>query len=109
MKKVFISGRIRGMPNLDHFQKAADIIASLGHIPVVPIGLIGIFPHMQKDVTKESDQWVQHFWLRESLKILLTCDLIHFCPGDFSSGMKLEHNTASTVGINTIFENGDIL
>lgn len=103
MKKVFISGRIRDMPDLSHFHTAAEFIQTVpGYTPVVPIRLIDLYPYVPEDTTDPDDQWVQGFWLRESLKLLLSCDAIYFCPGRLSAGMVLEDTVARAIGLEVV-------
>jgi len=101
MKKVFISGRISDMSDLSHFCKAEDYLIIRGDLPVSPIGLISTYKGIPDD-TDNKEEWVRQFWLREAIRLLLTCDAIYFCPGRKSSGMKLEKTIADAIGLEII-------
>ena len=94
--RVFISGRIRGCPDLSHFNEAVKYIESLGHIAVNPERLIDVFHGVPDDNHEDvkDQQWNIRFWMREALRLLLDSDAIYFCPNMDSEGMKLERHIA---------------
>jgi hypothetical protein len=99
--KVFISGRIRGCPDLSHFDDAVKYIESLGHIAVNPERLLDVFHGIpddnHPDPTSENAQWNITFWMREALRLLLDSEAIYFCPNMDSEGMKLERHIAEVM------------
>ena len=103
-KKVFISGRIRGCPDLSHFSEAVEYIESLGHIAVNPERLLDVFRGIPDDNHEDAknQQWNITFWMREALRLLLDSDAIYFCPNMDSEGMKLERHIADVMKLPVI-------
>ena len=102
--KVFISGRIRGCPDLSHFKRATKYIESLGHIAVNPERLLDVFCGVPDDNHQDikDQQWNITFWMREALRLLLDCDAIYFCPNMDSEGMKLERHITDVMKLTVI-------
>lgn len=88
--RVFISGRIRGMSDLSHFDRAEEYLISKGHITVNPVKLLGLFKNVPDDHGANEPSWARRFWMRESLRLLLDSEAVYFCPGMDSSGMKTD-------------------
>lgn len=98
-KKVFISGRIRGCPDLSHFTEASKYIESLGYISVNPERLLDVFYGVPDDnhADIKAQKWNITFWMREALRLLLDSDAVYFCPNMDSEGMKLERHIAEVM------------
>lgn len=95
--RVFISGRIRGCPDLSHFNEAVKYIESLGHIAVNPERLLDVFHGVPDDDHSESTSWNITFWMREALRLLIDSDAVYFCPNMDSEGMRLERHIAEVM------------
>jgi hypothetical protein len=90
-QRVYISGPITGMPNLNQeaFIAAEKIIASRGYIPVNPWDISIV------NIDKKWDDY-----LRADIKALCDCDYIYLLDGwEKSAGATLEVHIADSLGL----------
>lgn len=94
MNKVYISGKISGLPEQEYkrnFAEAEKKLRLFNYIPINP-AKIGIVPGFK---------WEDY--MKESLKLLCDCDFIYFLPdSDDSRGVAFERQTATILGIPTL-------
>lgn len=90
-KKVYISGPMTGMPDLNYplFDAKEDLLFELGYMPVNPANNFNRAKgHSRSD------------YLKLDLQKLLFCDYIYFLPGfEQSAGALLEALVARECGI----------
>jgi hypothetical protein len=93
MKRIYISGPISNMPDLNRpaFARAAKMLQESGYEPVNPF-----------DVCPEPASWEEA--MRADIKALMDCDGIALLPGwEKSRGARLEKLNADALGIRPIF------
>ena len=93
MKRIYISGPISNMPNLnvEAFASAAVLLRSQGWIPVNP---------HEKDIHADAT-WVEH--LRADIPLLLGCKAVYLLKGwQQSKGASLERHIAQELGMTVI-------
>jgi hypothetical protein len=98
MKRIYISGKITGLPYSEvkeRFQKAQDFLEKTG---------FEVFNPTKNGLTA-SHKWEQH--LLRDIELLFSCDAIYMLNGwTDSTGSRIEHNIASETGKEIIFEAG---
>lgn len=94
MNKVYISGKITGLPEQEYkknFTEAEKKLKFFNYIPINPTK-IGIVPGFK---------WEDY--MKESIKLLCDCDFIYYLSNaDESKGASLERQTATALGIPTL-------
>lgn len=94
MKKVYISGRISGLPEpmyKKYFADAEHLLTTMGYKAVNPAKRGEVPGYKWED------------YMKEDLKLLCDCDAIYFLPNWMDSkGAIMEHNIAKQPGIPTI-------
>ena len=94
MKKVYISGRITGLPEklyMKYFADAEHKLTRMGYKPYNPTKR-GIVPGYK---------WEDY--MKEDIKVLCDCDAIYLLPNWMDSrGAVMEHDIAKKLGIPTI-------
>lgn len=94
MKRVYISGRISGLPEplyTRYFADAEKLLLSMGYKPYNPTKR-GIVPGYK---------WEDY--MKEDIKVLCDCDAIYFLPNWMDSkGAVMEHDIAKKLSIPTI-------
>jgi hypothetical protein len=96
MSKVYISGPMTGLPNLNYpaFHKKAEELRLKGHEVFNPAENFD----GQQDINR-------HVCLRQDLKLLLKCDYVVFLEGfEASAGALLEAYVARECGIRVLYE-----
>jgi hypothetical protein len=106
MKKIYISGPITGMPNLNReaFEQEAERIRTMGNTPINPhLFCKGIEESYPWDTMTEDQQWraymvqcirVMHCW---------EIDAIHLLPGwENSRGAVIEEMIAEAMNIERV-------
>lgn len=95
IKNCYISGPITNDPDYyNKFAKAEYEIYKLGLRPVNPTRLVPV----QKN-------WMWTDYMREDLKLLLTCSYIYMLKGwEDSQGAKVELDLANTLKIKALFQ-----
>lgn len=95
--RVYISGPMTGMPNLNFeaFDRARDLLLSQGHWIVSPA-----------DLDRSRGTLTYQEALKDDLKYLLWCDAIYMLKGwdNGSFGAKLEHHIAQALGYTIMYE-----
>lgn len=92
MSKIYISGPITGMPDLNRkaFSAMAAKIRDAGHIPVNPHEVCA---HLSETAT-----WADY--MRLDIKAMMDCDAVAFLPGWWESrGACVEERLAIDLGI----------
>jgi len=92
MKRIYISGPMSGLPELNFpaFRAEADRLRALGYDAVNPA-----------EINEGETDW--HTCLKTDLRELLTCDAVALLPGWLDSkGAHLEVHVAHRVGISVI-------
>lgn len=95
MKKVYISGKISGIP-LDRakakFEAAANVIRENGHRPVNPF---------DNGLSDECD-WKTH--MKADIAMMMECDEVHMLPcWSDSRGATIEHDLAISIGMPVVY------
>lgn len=102
MITVFISGRISGMSDGNHFAEAAKRLHAIGCRTVNPFGLIKIYGGVD-DSTESATAANHSFWMRKSLALMMDCDAIYFTEGwEKSKGAIIEHDLAERINMEII-------
>lgn len=95
MKKLYISGKITGIPietAVELFKKAESMIKELGYEPVSPLAEV--------DLTKT---WEEH--MLNDIAALFQCDGIYMLSNYFSStGARIERHIAVEMGKIVVYE-----
>ncbi len=96
MTKIYISGRITGIPAekaIVNFAKAKEYITESKMIPVNPMEL----PH------RHNQSWENY--MREDLAAMLTCEGVYMLKNwQESEGAKIEYNLAKRLGFKIYYE-----
>lgn len=91
MRKVYISGKITGLPKKSYeslFNEAEKKIRAFGLIPINPIK------------NGEVPGWKWKDYMKRDIQLLCDCDCIYRLPNwEESEGAKLENELAKTLGI----------
>lgn len=90
MQRVYISGPMTGMPDLNvkAFNNAAAVLRLHGHTAVNPV----------ENGQPSDAEWHQH--MRADIRMLMDCDAIYMLTGWMRSrGALLEHHIASELGM----------
>lgn len=94
--KIYISGKITGLPEADakyYFHSAHAELKTQGHEPVNPMFL----PH------NHGKTWAE--FMREDLQALLTCEAIYMLENwQDSKGARIEFGLAVELGMKIIFQ-----
>lgn len=94
MKRIYISGKISGLPIEEvkaKFQAAEDNIAKIGEVPVNPL----------KNGLPDDASWYDH--MVKDISMLFGCDQILMLPcWVHSKGARIEHFIAREIGIEVV-------
>jgi nucleoside 2-deoxyribosyltransferase len=103
MKKIYISGPMTGLPELNFpaFIQAAARLRAMGFEVVNPA-------EKQEELvvfSESSEEEIWQYFLKKDLKAMLDCDEIYMLEGwENSKGAHLEMHVAHRVGIKVLFE-----
>lgn len=96
-KKVYISGKITGLPTetaKNLFQKAETMLQSMGYETINPM-----------KICPENPLWKWEDYMREDLYHLLMCDSIYMLNNWSSSrGARVEYAVAKEINLEIFFE-----
>tara|TARA_R110002051_G_scaffold274653_1_gene335354 strand:+ start:206 stop:529 length:324 start_codon:yes stop_codon:yes gene_type:complete len=103
--KIYISGPISHDPNHEKaFTTAEEYLIFLGYSVVNPVDIPEkAFTGADRDVKR----W--HYFMKESIKLLMDCDQIYMLEGwEDSRGARLEQKIAMELAMPRMFETEDI-
>ena len=103
--KIYISGPISHDPHFeDAFSTAEQYLSYLGYDVVNPVDIPErVFDGPDRDVKRG------HYYMRESIKLLMDCDQIYMLEGwENSRGARLEQKIALELAMPRMYETEDI-
>ncbi len=104
--KVYISGRITGLPKAEYealFNTAEATLRAKGYEVVTPIRIIPDSAEIDPTKHTEAEIWQAH--LKADIRELMQCHAIYMLPNwELSEGATLEHSIAHGLGITVLYE-----
>jgi len=103
--KIYISGPISHDPYYEEaFSRAEEYLSYLGYEVVNPVDI----PEREFDgPDRDVQKW--HYYMRESIKLLMDCDQIYMLEGwEHSRGARLEQKIALELAMARMYETEDI-